>query len=108
MPRLRRVSNEGRVKQEGRLCSSVLSFASFGSFQLCHYNQRRRELLMRVTRIVAAAFVLLVGRPVFAQEWDRYQNLDDRFAVTAPGQPAIEKTRWKSEYGSMVPETIYR
>jgi hypothetical protein len=63
---------------------------------------------MGVTRIVAAAFVLLVGRPVFAQEWDRYQNLDDRFAVTAPGQPAVEKTRWKSEYGSMFPETIYR
>jgi hypothetical protein len=63
---------------------------------------------MRVTTIVVLAFVLLVGRPVFAQEWDRYQNLDDRFAVTAPGQPTIEKTRWKSEYGSMFPETIYR
>jgi hypothetical protein len=53
---------------------------------------------MRVTKIVALAFVLLVGQPVFAQEWDRYLNMDDRFAVTAPGQPIVEKTRWKSEY----------
>src|SRR2546428_3428610 len=63
---------------------------------------------MRFTRIVAAALVLLVGRPVFAPEWDRYPNLDDRFAVTAPGQPAVERTKWKSEYGSMFPGTIYR
>src|ERR1051325_1443924 len=63
---------------------------------------------MRITKIVALAFVLLVGRPALAQEWDRYQNLDDRFAVTAPGQPIVEKTRWKSEYSSMFPETIYR
>src|SRR5438552_18641988 len=63
---------------------------------------------MRVTRVIAAAFVLLAARPLFAQEWDRFQNLDARFAVTAPGQPAIEKTKWKSEYDSMFPETIYR
>jgi len=47
-------------------------------------------------------------RALFAQEWNRYQNLDDRFAVTAPGPPAIEKTKWKSEYDSMFPATIYR
>src|SRR5215510_14802427 len=63
---------------------------------------------MRVMIIVAAALVLLVGQPAFPQDWDRYQNVDDRFAVTAPGQPTIERTRWKSEYDSMLPETIYR
>ena len=63
---------------------------------------------MRITTIIAAALLLFVGRPAFAQEWDRYQNLEDRFAVSAPGQPAIEKTKWKSEYDSMFPETIYR
>jgi hypothetical protein len=66
---------------------------------------------MRVTsttRIFAAACVLLLGRPLFAQEWDRYQNLDDRFAVTAPGQPTVEKIKWKSEYNSMFPATTYR
>jgi hypothetical protein len=63
---------------------------------------------MNAMKIVAAACVLLISGPLFAQEWDRYQNLEDRFAVTAPGQPTIEKTKWKSEYDSMFPETIYR
>jgi hypothetical protein len=63
---------------------------------------------MKAMRIVVAACMLLPGAPLFAQEWMRYQNLDDRFAVTAPGQPAIEKTKWKSEYSSMFPEAIYR
>jgi hypothetical protein len=64
--------------------------------------------LKSVMRIFAAACVLLLGRPLFAQEWDRYQNLDDRFAVTAPGQPTVEKIKWKSEYNSMFPATSYR
>src|SRR6185503_10126037 len=63
---------------------------------------------MSAMKVVAAVCVLLIGGPLFAQEWNRYQNLDDRFAVTAPGQPTIEKTKWKSEYDSMFPETIYR
>ena len=66
---------------------------------------------MRVTSVISlvtAAFVLLPGQSLFAQEWNRYQNLDDRFAVTAPGQPTIEKSKWKSEYASMFPTTTYR
>src|SRR5262249_13427424 len=79
----------------------------------CHYSSTRpicgsKELSMCVVRIVASACVLLVAWPVFAQEWMRYQNLDDRFAVSAPGQPAIEKIKWKSEYDSMFPGTPYR
>src|SRR5499427_727001 len=63
---------------------------------------------MSAMKIVAAVCALLIAEPLFAQEWYRYQNLEDHFAVTAPGEPAIEKTKWKSEYGSMFPETIYR
>ena len=63
---------------------------------------------MSAVKIVAAVCALLIAGPLLAQEWDRYQNLEDHFAVSAPGQPAIEKTKWKSEYGSMFPETIYR
>src|SRR5438132_4002694 len=63
---------------------------------------------MSLVRIVAAACVVLVAWPLFAQEWGRYENLDDRFAVSAPGQPAIEKIKWKSEYDSMFPATVYR
>src|SRR5437868_7977437 len=67
----------------------------------------RKELFMLVMRIVAAACVLLVGRPLFAQEWARYQNRDDRFAVTAPGQPTVEKIKWKSEYDSIFPARVH-
>jgi hypothetical protein len=42
---------------------------------------------MSAVKVVAAACLLFLAGPVFAQEWNRYQNLDDRFAVTAPGQP---------------------
>jgi hypothetical protein len=83
--------------------------------RFCQYSPARisgrKEALMRLTsvvRIVAAACVLLVGRSLFAQDWVRYQNLDDRFAVSAPGQPAVEKIKWKSEYDSMFPATTYR
>ena len=58
--------------------------------------------------VAAACLLMMMGVPLFAQEWDRYQNLEDRFAVSAPGQPTVEKTKWKSEYDSMFPEAIYR
>jgi hypothetical protein len=67
-----------------------------------------RNRFVMTMRIFAAACVLLIGAPLFAQEWNRYQNLDDHFAVTAPGQPTIEKTKWKSEYESMFPAATYR
>src|SRR5471030_1207355 len=64
---------------------------------------------MRVVRLVAAVSVLFLARPVFAQgEWDQYKNLDSRFTVSAPGEPTVETTKWKSEYDSLFPETIYR
>jgi len=63
---------------------------------------------MNAMRIVAAACVLLIGSPLFAQEWDRYQNLDDRFAVTAR---ASQRSRRPSGSPSMLrcfPAAIYR
>ena len=64
---------------------------------------------MLVVRVVAAVCALLVARPLLAQEWATYRNLDDRFTVSAPpGEPTIEKTKWKSEYESMFPATVYR
>jgi len=65
---------------------------------------------MQRFRLVAAACVLLMAQSVFAQqkEWIEYKNLDDRFAINAPGQPTVEKTMWTSEYDSKFPETIYR
>jgi hypothetical protein len=65
---------------------------------------------MERIRLVAAACVLLMATTLFAQqkEWIEYKNLEDRFAINAPGQPTVEKTMWTSEYDSKFPETIYR
>ena len=65
---------------------------------------------MRSARFVAVAgaCLLCVAPPLFAQEWTDYKNLEDRFAVSAPGAPAAEKFQWKSEYNSMFPATVYR
>jgi hypothetical protein len=71
-------------------------------------NMPKTDTAKTAIRILAAACALIVVKPAFAQEWSRYQNVDDRFAVSAPGQPEIEKTKWKSEYESMFPATIYR
>src|SRR5204863_7150191 len=61
----------------------------------------RRTGFMRISRLVAAACVLLVARPLFAQkEWIEYKNMDDHFAINAPGEPMVEKTSWVSEYDS--------
>jgi hypothetical protein len=63
---------------------------------------------MRSARFVVAACVLFLATPLVAQEWTEYKNLDDRFGVSAPGEPTIEKMKWKSEYDSMFPGTVYR
>src|SRR5262245_11369959 len=67
-----------------------------------------RMTSMQSARIVAAAALLLLAKPLFAQEWTEYKNNDDRFGVSAPGTPTIEKIKWKSEYESMFPGTVYR
>jgi hypothetical protein len=63
---------------------------------------------MRSIRLVAGACVLFLAQPLGAQDWAEYRNLEDRFAVSAPGLPKAEKIRWKSEYESMFPATVYR
>ena len=64
---------------------------------------------MRSIRLIAATCVLFIAQPLFAQEWKEYRNLEDRFGVGAPATPpTIEKTKWKSEYDSMFPATVYK
>jgi hypothetical protein len=53
-------------------------------------------------------FVLLVARPVLAQEWVQYTSRTDQFEVPAPGQPKVETITWDSEYGGKFPGRIYR
>jgi hypothetical protein len=64
---------------------------------------------VRSVQVIAAVCLLLAARPSFAQKvWDDYRNLDDHFAINAPGDPMVETTTWKSEYDSILPEKIYR
>ena len=64
---------------------------------------------MRAARLIAAACVLFMAQPAFAQGWSEYRNLEDRFTVSAPVMPpTVEKIKWKSEYESVFPGTIYR
>jgi len=59
-------------------------------------------------RLIAAMCMALLAQPVFAQEWAEYQNMQDHFAINAPGQPKTEAIKWKSEYDSMFPGNVYR
>ena len=52
--------------------------------------------------------VLLLARPLFAQDWIEYKNLEDHFGINAPGDPKAEKIQWKAENGSVMPGTVYR
>jgi hypothetical protein len=64
---------------------------------------------MRSVHVIAAVCLLLAAKPSFAQkEWADYRNLDDHFAINAPGDPTVGTTTWKSEYDSMFPEKVYR
>ena len=52
--------------------------------------------------------MLFLAWPVFTQDWTEYRNLEDRFAVSAPGAPTTEKIKWTSEYKSIFSGTVYR
>jgi len=62
---------------------------------------------MRPVGVVAAACLLLVSQPSFAQEWSTYTNQLDRFEVNLPGQPKVEEIKCPSEYGAVFPGRVY-
>ena len=64
--------------------------------------------MMRMRSAVVFASLLWMTPSLFGQEWTEYKNLEDRFGVSAPGAPTIEKNTWKSEYDSLFPATVYR
>jgi len=92
----------------------MLAGCIVATVDFCQYYPARivggwRAGSMRTFRLVAVACVLLVARPLFAQkEWIEYKNMDDHFAINAPGEPTAEKSSWTSEYDSKFPQTIYR
>ena len=64
--------------------------------------------MMRVIRIVPAAFVLFVATPALAQEWVEYQSQQDLFAVNFPVQPEVREIAYPSEYGVNLPSRVYK
>ena len=62
---------------------------------------------MRVISWIAAALVLSLAAPAFAQEWDEHVFVEDRFKVNFPGQPKVETTTWTSQYRYPLPARVY-
>jgi hypothetical protein len=63
---------------------------------------------MRVTRWIAAALVLSLTPPAFAQQWENFVFVEDRFEVNFPGRPQVENTTWISQLGYELPARVYR
>src|SRR5687767_14005269 len=66
------------------------------------------ELPMRLIAWFAAAFVLSLVTPAFAQEWNEYVFVEDGFKVNFPEKPQVETTTWTSQYRYTLPARIYR
>ena len=63
---------------------------------------------MRVIPWIAAAAVLSLGTPAFAQEeWDNFQFPEDGFEVNFPGKPQVQTTTYASQYRYQLPARVY-
>jgi hypothetical protein len=64
--------------------------------------------IMRVIVWMAAALVVSLGTPAFAQEeWDNFKFPEDGFEVNFPGKPKVENTTWVSQYRYQLPAKVY-
>lgn len=61
----------------------------------------------RCVSVAAAALILLVSAPSFAQEWIEYVNQQDLFGVNLPGEPRIKDTPYATEYFVTLPARVY-
>ena len=62
---------------------------------------------MRRIVIVAAAVVLFVSGPAFAQEWIQYASKTDLFGVNFPGEPKVQDINYTTEMGITLPGHVY-
>jgi hypothetical protein len=62
---------------------------------------------MRRISQIAAVSILFMSAPVFAQEWTEYASQQDFFTVNFPGQPKVQDTTYKTEYGITLPARVY-
>ena len=63
---------------------------------------------MRLTHWMAAALVLSLTPPAFAQDWENFVFIEDGFEVNFPGRPQVENTTWITAYGYELPARVYR
>jgi len=64
--------------------------------------------MMRLSRIIPAALILLVGgSSAFAQEWIEYVDRKEFFQINFPGQPTVKDISYKTESGETVPAKVY-
>jgi len=62
---------------------------------------------MRLIALVAAAFILCLSGPSFAQEWIEYVSPDDLFTINFPDQPTVQNVTYETEYGVTLPGRLY-
>ena len=57
--------------------------------------------------MIAAALILLISAPSFAQEWVEYASQPDFFSINFPTDPKIENITYPTEYGLKLPGRVY-
>lgn len=62
---------------------------------------------MSLRSVVAAAVMLAIAGPAFAQEWTEFVSRDDRFTANFPGSPRLTETTYKSQFGADLPARVY-
>ena len=58
-------------------------------------------------RWIAAALILSLSQPAFAQDWMRFVSREDGFSANYPGQPTIQSTMYVTEYRQELPARVY-
>src|SRR3984893_18054284 len=69
-------------------------------------NPRRRRNNMRLTPIIATAFVLSVSGSLFADDVE-FASREDRFTIVFPAQPTVTETTYQSQHEAMLPARVY-
>ena len=73
-----------------------------------HGNMRNSGTrFVRLIGIAAVVSTLSVSAPAFAQGWFEYRDLAERFQVSLPGEPAIERITYTSWQGARLPARVY-
>ncbi len=62
---------------------------------------------MQLIRLAAAALILCVSTPSFAQEWIEYYSRADLFMVNFPGQPTVREITYPTEFGITIPARVH-